>query len=571
MFHPPLSSLPCPTLLSSPAALSLRCLAVKLAAKDAYSYYLYKTPGFIEDGLLDNLPKELLYKLLQQSFYREIQHITLFRTSDIAFVAQLLVHGRALQIATGELVYDCGDIAEDMAFIIRGNVRLLVDEGSRDTLVGYASHGGYFGDFEYYQRSTTRIARYQAVQNTTLMSIDYHWIALAVDNNPEAGSKFQQELKNRFNLFQIVTRAPVLALSSGHAHVDPRDSPPRSPPSGLAPLGMPSLADTVHWFKASVQFNREGSKRISQLEGMQNNNSNNSEEHGKGGEHRSANGRGTSSNLKSSGRSVRRKSSLFGPLTQQLDAAELARTLKENFQKFFNGRMVQRRDRIWTDGMVKLETGFDEEEESRIHDHDIRYPVMRLGTHSDKGVEVVGYVTTEMTAKEVRAQWLIHPEDRVKQVWDGFMGILIIYSVVILPMEMAFQMQDNVTDDGSRALQHLWGLSMFDFAVDGLFFFDICLSFQTTYFSDAYDAYIGTTTHFSVLLLILTFVHDINNIISNIYPLFRPNLTILPCPAMMRWMDGTLSFMGIQLLVALTYMRTHTHLTPSDAPIVPLT
>ena len=384
-------------------------------------------------------------------------------------------------------MYDCGDIAEDMAFISRGNVRLLVDEGSRDTLVGYASQGGYFGDFEYYQRSTTRIARYQAVQNTTLMSIDYHWIAQAMSNNPEAGSKFQQELKNRFNLFQIVIKAPVLTISSGHSpagHMDPRISPPRSPPNGLAVPGMPTLKHTVDWFKSSVQFSlhREGSRRHSLNDGGQHNNSN-KEDIGKG------------LSVRSSGR---RKSSLFGPLKQQLEAAELARTFNENFQKFFNGRVVQRRDRIWSDGLVKLAEGDDEEEEVRIHGHDVRYPILQR----EQLLHVVRYVTTEMTAKEVRSLWLLHPDDRRKQLWDGFMGILIIYSVLMLPMEMAFQMQDNVNDDGSKTLQHLWGLNYFDFCVDGLFLLDICLSFQITYFSDKFDAYIGRTLSDLITLLL---------------------------------------------------------------------
>ena len=105
-----------------------------------------------------------------------------------------------------------------------------------------------------------------------------------------------------------------------------------------------------------------------------------------------------------------------------------------------------------------------------------------------------------MTAKEVRSLWLLHPDDRRKQLWDGFMGILIIYSVLMLPMEMAFQMQDNVNDDGSKTLQHLWGLNYFDFCVDGLFLLDICLSFQITYFSDKFDAYIGMTLSDLIIL-----------------------------------------------------------------------
>jgi hypothetical protein len=310
------------------------------------------------------------------------------------------------------------------------------------------------------------------------MSIDYHWISLAMRNNPDAGNKFQQELKNRFNLFQIVTKAPLLTVAAGHTPtglMDPRISPPRSPPNGMLVPGMPTLKDTVDWFKSSVQFslNREGSK-LNLTDGGHNNSK--KEESAKG---------------QSTRLSGRRKSSLFGPLRQQIEAAELARTFNEHFQKFFNGRVVQRRDRIWSDGLVKLQTIGEDEEEMKIHGHDVRYPVL----HQERrmpGVGVVEYVTTEMTAKEVRALWLLHPEDRRKQAWDAFMGILIIYSVLMLPMEMAFQMQDNVNDDGSKTLQHLWGLNYFDFCVDGLFLLDICLSFQITYFSDKFDAYIGT-------------------------------------------------------------------------------
>jgi len=47
------------------------------------------------------------------------------------------------QVGTGDLAYDAGDIADEMAFITRGSVRILVDEGSRDTFVGTSSPGGY--------------------------------------------------------------------------------------------------------------------------------------------------------------------------------------------------------------------------------------------------------------------------------------------------------------------------------------------------------------------------------------------------------------------------------------------
>ena len=54
-----------------------------------------------------------------------------------------LIGALLAQVGTGDLAYDAGDIADEMAFVTRGSVRILVDEGSRDTFVGTSSQGGY--------------------------------------------------------------------------------------------------------------------------------------------------------------------------------------------------------------------------------------------------------------------------------------------------------------------------------------------------------------------------------------------------------------------------------------------
>ena len=52
-----------------------------------------------------------------------------------------------------------------------------------------------------------RLARYQAVQACSLLSLEYGRIRKAMTDNPEIGDKFQQELSHRYKVFQFVRRA----------------------------------------------------------------------------------------------------------------------------------------------------------------------------------------------------------------------------------------------------------------------------------------------------------------------------------------------------------------------------
>jgi hypothetical protein len=122
-----------------------------------------QVPTLGEHGFYDDLPKNVKHKFVQHKFLREIRHIHLFRNSDIDLISDMIVHSKPQQASVGELIYNLGDYAEEMGFLMRGSVRLLDTHGTTNVIIGYASSGGYFGDFEYYQRST-RIVKYQAAQ-----------------------------------------------------------------------------------------------------------------------------------------------------------------------------------------------------------------------------------------------------------------------------------------------------------------------------------------------------------------------------------------------------------------------
>ena len=86
-------------------------------------------------------------------------------------------------------------------------MRLVDTNGTLNVCMGYASSGYYFGDFEYYKRST-RIAKYQAAQNCTLFTIGYNRFDSGLVENDEARVKMMRKFKRRYEVYCEVKRAP---------------------------------------------------------------------------------------------------------------------------------------------------------------------------------------------------------------------------------------------------------------------------------------------------------------------------------------------------------------------------
>ena len=188
-------------------------LALKNQCKEAYSYYIKLRPDLAETGLYNELPKDLKLRLIQHAYHREIVQINVFRdATDRAFVAHLIIHSRPFTADLGQIIYDEGDVAEDMTFLLRGSVR-ITQQGlhGADRLLGYSTAGNVFGDLEYYKPCSLRSARYQAVRSSVMYSIDYPHIKEAVDEYFEAGVKLLGYFKSRYDNFRRVVREPPRA------------------------------------------------------------------------------------------------------------------------------------------------------------------------------------------------------------------------------------------------------------------------------------------------------------------------------------------------------------------------
>ena len=529
-----------------------------------------------EGGLFDGIPREMLYKLIHSTYSREIQTIDLFRTSDVHFLSELIVHVRPYHAATGEMIYEMGDIATEVSFIIRGSVRITAfgfggvggknrpesdkNKASPDgelenkithhenesrkrkkqitySLLGYSSAGGYFGDLEFVKKST-RIARYVATDSCSLIAITYEKLNKAIAKYPEAGGRFLAELKSRYDNFQVVQRetfatnspiataiTPKFAITESTAFIPSRyreslvchppppssfASPSPSPPvrslrssvpleatSNLPYLNdvMTSLSSTANQNQNQNLVNRKHSSSTSLILAKPKVSSSSTDYRQDSSAPISPpRQRGVSLSSHSSSdvpSSISRSNFHAQRCRRQSYIQILTETVFETFEELnhphseyhprnLNDECIAgvKVDELWLDGKLlpadSLDfqfSGFGSSAISRI-----KYLMIRENKEGDQQ-------PPEYSTDTISNDYIIHPKNKGKLIWDGLVGWLIVYSIMVVPMELAFFTFEK---EGRRI-----GLLPFDLCIDFMFFFDILLTFNTAYYSDPDDAYIA--------------------------------------------------------------------------------
>ena len=93
-------------------------------------------PELGETGFYSELPKILKMKFIQHKFGEEIQQIHILRNAPIEFASQLIIYYKPQHSFRGDIIYDIGDYAEEMCFLMNGNVRMLCQSGIIDVIMG---------------------------------------------------------------------------------------------------------------------------------------------------------------------------------------------------------------------------------------------------------------------------------------------------------------------------------------------------------------------------------------------------------------------------------------------------
>ena len=139
---------------------------------------------------------------------------------------------------------------------------------------------------------------------------------------------------------------------------------------------------------------------------------------------------------------------------------------------------------LWVDGSIEDATKSQKilstiEEEINRADSSASLPSFRVVVFNSAGKKYI----KERTQAYLDKRRILNPEGKYKASWDFFIGFWIVYSVLVVPVEIAFNQSAFAA---SNAL---------NLAIDGLFAVDIILSFRTAYHSTEDDAMMISLPH----------------------------------------------------------------------------
>ena len=358
----------------------------------------------------------------------DIDKIKLFKEAEPAFIVSLLPLCRPFEAQPEEVVFKEGDICNEIVFIKQGTVRILSNNGKKDILAGVITEGGMFGDSEYY-RNTTSIATYSASKYCQFLSIGHATLSNILENHYSTSQSFNRFVKDRYFALMSVIR------SRSDAEVDPRL---------YATLGKDSALN-------GMSFTNGGSGKF----------------------------QGFSSPTKM----LQRKFSHFDDSsvwnhTMPTYGRERSNARSRSDTLFLSTNASKRQSyatkrSICVDGLVCDLT-------TSMHHLDID-PTEAAFSLTGSTIRVVIVRNNKESVREypmevLKARKLVHPQGYYKLRWDFYIGFLIIYSVLVIPIEIAFS---------GNAFQNQFAWNT---VIDICFFIDIGLCFRTCFMSDHLEA-----------------------------------------------------------------------------------
>jgi CRP-like cAMP-binding protein len=374
---------------------------------------LTKKSAFGEPFFLEHLPQPIMYRVVKQMNEDAIRSVRLFHTYEMDFVVPLLLVIKPFQAAAGDVIYGEGDLCDSIVFLKKGKIALSSSNGFKKVLVGYVRSGGYFGDMEYL-RKTTCIATYSAAKHSHLLAVPHSQVNSASNKCLEAGVRFRKENQIRYELFnQVLTQNKKGADNKAGAKLTLEES--RQIVDKLMRTGKRGSAAAPRWSLLRTAMSPRNSAT------------------------------GVTTPVTSSGASGRFSSRNTTPRTPSLAEAAAAVQAATKEQGSDKSEKTLRRGSaptagavtsLWIDGAVvgtRNLTLLARNVEKTLP-MDQEETIVRVVYVNPHGRVAPG----EVPMSYIAGQWVIHPLNQNKVMWDVMMMLLIFFSVITVPVEIAF-------------------------------------------------------------------------------------------------------------------------------------
>lgn len=123
-----------------------------------------------------------------------------------------------------------GDIGAEIVFVLRGTVQLwsvqIIEMMGADGIMrrtrvrvveGYASQGSYFGDLEYFYKST-RLVNYTVFHASEFLTISYGKLKSLLAKYEGACTKMTEECRKRLEVFNETSSSPVIRFADNEGY-----------------------------------------------------------------------------------------------------------------------------------------------------------------------------------------------------------------------------------------------------------------------------------------------------------------------------------------------------------------
>ena len=199
-------------------------------------YYMAKKSVFDEGTLVMRLPPSIRTELVMAAYHVDIAKLNFFKGEDVGYVCSLMMAMKPLTCLPDEVLLEQGDIVEEVIFLVRGTVRIVVrevevDEAANDLaeemgddepypagspgLIGIIGEGGYFGDIGLTAK-TPRLGSFEAVNICQMLSISRQDLESANHTFVLSGQRFVRESESRLKVFRGAKKSAIMLTPTGN-------------------------------------------------------------------------------------------------------------------------------------------------------------------------------------------------------------------------------------------------------------------------------------------------------------------------------------------------------------------
>ena len=153
-----------------------------------YTYLRDQKVGYDESAFLRGLPESLRTEV-ELSLKKEfIEGIPLFREASEKFIVEIALKLELIVVTPGATLLKAGDTANEMYFIISGDLEVLNKEGA---VIAALKEGDFFGEIALFKKRP-RSATVRAVTYCNLYKLERHMFEEVIANHPEVAAQIRE-------------------------------------------------------------------------------------------------------------------------------------------------------------------------------------------------------------------------------------------------------------------------------------------------------------------------------------------------------------------------------------------